>query len=75
MQYWKKNNSGSVESISDDTISKHPEKIDLLKHLGYVRVKSKSDSSVFQDQEKKLKKKPIKKKPIVKKKKTKSMKK
>ena len=75
MQYWRKLIGGQLERLPDDLDKKHPEKIKSLKDQGFIRVKSESDFSVYEEPKKQAKKKPAKKKPAVKKKKAKTMKK
>lgn len=47
MQYWKKLNSGKIERLEEDSLSKHPEKLEMLKAKGYERVMGESDWSPY----------------------------
>ena len=47
MQYWKKPNLGNVEKLEEETLKKHPEKLEWLKEKGYERVMGVSDWSLY----------------------------
>tara|TARA_A100001201_G_C3939589_1_gene156148 strand:+ start:323 stop:526 length:204 start_codon:yes stop_codon:yes gene_type:complete len=47
MQYWKKLNSGKIERLEEDSLNKHPEKLEMLKEKGYERVMGESDWSPY----------------------------
>ena len=36
--YWKKHNSGLVESVEEATLDKHPEKLASLQEKGFERI-------------------------------------
>ena len=59
IQYFKKPNLGKVERLEEETLKKHPEKLEDLMVKGYVRVMSESDYSKY--------KKPSMAKKVVKK--------
>ena len=59
IQYFKKPNLGKVERLEEETLKKHPEKLEDLMVKGYVRVMSESDYSEY--------KKPSMAKKVVKK--------
>ena len=62
MEYWKKENSGKVERFEDGDLKKHPEKLDLLKSQGYVRIKSEADNLAYSKPRKQRSSKKKKKK-------------
>lgn len=47
MQYWKKPNLGNIEKLEEETLKKHPEKLEWLKEKGYERVMGVSDWSPY----------------------------
>ena len=47
IQYFKKPNLGKVERLEEETLKKHPEKLEDLMVKGYVRVMSESDYSEY----------------------------
>ncbi len=47
MQYWKKPNLGNMEKFEEETLKKHPEKLEWLKEKGYERVMGVSDWSPY----------------------------
>ncbi len=59
IQYFKKPNLGKVERLEEETLKKHPEKLEELMVKGYVRVMSENDYSKY--------KKPSMTKKVVKK--------
>ncbi len=62
MQYWKNFNNSKVERLEDDVLKKHPEKLDLLKSQGYVRIKSENDDMEYSGAKKRIFKKKKKSK-------------
>ncbi len=62
MQYWKKPNSGKVERLENSDFEKHPEKLELLKSEGYIRIKSETDDSAYSEPKKRILKKKKKSK-------------
>ena len=62
MQYWKNFNNSKVERLEDDVLKKHPEKLDLLKSQGYVRIKSENDDMEYSGAKKRIFKKKNKSK-------------
>ena len=59
IQYFKKPNLGKVERLEEETLKKHPEKLEELMVKGYIRVMSENDYSKY--------KKPSMTKKVVKK--------
>ena len=57
MQYWKNFYNGKVQRVENSELEKHPEKLDLLKGQGYIRIKSESDDSAYSVAKKKQSKK------------------
>tara|TARA_R100001530_G_scaffold31813_1_gene25002 strand:+ start:591 stop:797 length:207 start_codon:yes stop_codon:yes gene_type:complete len=47
IQYFKKPNLGKVERIEEETLKKHPEKLEALKEKGYERIMGESDWSSY----------------------------
>ena len=47
IQYFKKPNLGKVERLEEETLKKHPEKLEELMVKGYVRVMSENDYSKY----------------------------
>ena len=47
MQYWKKSNAGKLERLEEDSLKKHPEKLEMLKAKGYESVMGESDWSPY----------------------------
>ncbi len=62
MQYWKNFNNGQIERLEDDILKKHPEKLDLLKSQGYVRIKSENDDMEYSGAKKSITRKKKKSK-------------
>ena len=62
MQYWKNFNNSKVERLEHDVLKKHPEKLDLLKSQGYVRIKSENDDMEYSGAKKRIFKKKKKSK-------------
>ena len=50
--YWKKPNSGLVESVEQVTLDMHPEKLSALKEKGYERIAGRDNWSPFKAQSK-----------------------
>ena len=68
MQYWLLQRTGKMERLENEVLEKHPEKLELLKSQGYVRVMSETDHSPYKNP---VKKRSVKKavKKVIKKKK------
>jgi hypothetical protein len=47
IQYFKKPNLGKVERLEEETLKKHPEKLEALKEKGYERIMGESDWSSY----------------------------
>ena len=45
--YWKKQNSGLVESVDESTLAKHPEKQAALEEKGFMRIMSRDNWEPF----------------------------
>lgn len=49
MQFWKKPNLGNIEKLEEETLKKHPEKLEWLKEKGYERIMGVSDWSLYEE--------------------------
>ena len=49
MQFWKKPNLGNIEKLEEETLKKHPEKLEWLKEKGYERIMGVSDWSLYKE--------------------------
>ena len=49
IQYFKKPNLGKVERLEEETLKKHPEKLEALKEKGYERIMGESDWSSYKE--------------------------
>jgi hypothetical protein len=45
--YWKKQNSGLVESVDESTLAKHPEKLVALEEKGFMRIMGRDNWEPF----------------------------
>tara|TARA_R110000824_G_scaffold191994_5_gene373927 strand:+ start:3048 stop:3260 length:213 start_codon:yes stop_codon:yes gene_type:complete len=45
--YWKKQNSGFVDSVDESTLAKHPEKMASLEEKGFMRIMGRDNWEPF----------------------------
>jgi len=47
IQYFKKPNLGKVERLEEETLKKHPEKLEALLAKGYIRIMGEDNDSEY----------------------------
>ena len=45
--YWKKHNSGLIESIDESTLAKHPDKMAAMAEKGFMRIMGRNNWEPF----------------------------